>query len=620
MPNHFHNELLNTFDCLGQEFQNSLQETQEQEQNFEAKLGDFQKNIKQHLIDAKESLPKSNPMSGPITNFANSLDDINNKWKDSLKKQDKGVKFRAGFNDSLLVFVFGKVKSGKSSLGNYIAWGNTDPTDDLKNNATHQPKYFSAENTGFKRGDANKEAEHKREFKVGATETTSSIQGFSLPGLTWIDSPGLHSINEENGKLAKDYVEHSDLILYITKSDGPGRESDFEEITKLCKKGKKLLILITGSDQEEEDELESGELINQLVMKTEEVQKQQQDEIRKKLTKIFESQNQGKNIAEDIEVVSISARYAQEHPNDIEKYKKSGMATFFEILGDIASKDSIKLKQKVPLQNFSNYLKSFDGDIEKFKNMITDFQKPVEQIKDGLPKKIFSATKNIQEQLASIIDDERNKLEEYRDEERLLQTEIEKSLNHIQHKHNELLRKAQEKILNDLLSNLTADMIKVVENSAFLQLPEFKNEHTKERIAVSINPGNRKRNSGIGGIIGGMVGGFAGALLGPAGIVAGVAIGSSIGGAGGYLSGNDASINHQDINVKTGDNFCEIMDKLLDTISSSVESQMQSFEDNTLAAALSEAEKLIQNIQQEIEELKQYFDKQQKQIQNKLKS
>ena len=91
---------------------------------------------------------------------------------------------------------------------------------------TSQPTYFSGQKTEVKGGDAAKEAETKKEFRVGATEATSSIQGFSLDGLTWIDSPGLHSINQENGDLAKDYVEHADLILYTMKSDSPGRRAD----------------------------------------------------------------------------------------------------------------------------------------------------------------------------------------------------------------------------------------------------------------------------------------------------------------------------------------------------------------------------------------------------------
>jgi polynucleotide 5'-kinase involved in rRNA processing len=67
-----------------------------------------------------------------VEKFRNILEETNQNWQKKIATQDTGVHFRAGFNDSLLVFVYGKVKSGKSSLGNYMAWGHTDPTEHKK--------------------------------------------------------------------------------------------------------------------------------------------------------------------------------------------------------------------------------------------------------------------------------------------------------------------------------------------------------------------------------------------------------------------------------------------------------------------------------------------------------
>ena len=68
-------------------------------------------------------------------------------------------------------------------------------------------------------------------------------------------------------QLARDYVEHADLILYTMKSDAPGRETDLAEIRELFHKDKKTVLLLTGSDTTEEDEDENEQIIQVLVMK-----------------------------------------------------------------------------------------------------------------------------------------------------------------------------------------------------------------------------------------------------------------------------------------------------------------------------------------------------------------
>ena len=91
------------------------------------------------------------------------------------------------------------------------------------------------------------------------------------------DSPGLHSLKEENGNLAREYLDHADLILYTMKSDAPGRASDLAEIRDLIHKDKRTLLLLTGSDDIEEDINDSGNLIQCIVMKDAARRAKQQD-------------------------------------------------------------------------------------------------------------------------------------------------------------------------------------------------------------------------------------------------------------------------------------------------------------------------------------------------------
>lgn len=178
------NDMLADFANLAKEFDTALINAKEQERVFNKICIDFHDTTNRLVDKAINDLSTENPLYSQISTFANHLKTINNKWEQDIATKDKGVKFREGFNDSLLIFVYGKVKSGKSSLGNYVAWGNTDPTDEVKLNtpANFMPKFFSGEKTNVKNGDAEKEAEKNKEFRVGATEATSSIQGFSLPG------------------------------------------------------------------------------------------------------------------------------------------------------------------------------------------------------------------------------------------------------------------------------------------------------------------------------------------------------------------------------------------------------------------------------------------------------
>jgi tRNA U34 5-carboxymethylaminomethyl modifying GTPase MnmE/TrmE len=137
------NDLLNTFGDLQKEFDQSLAQAKQQEQEFNQQCLDFQKKVTSHLTRAKTKFADNNPLAKPIEGFINLIEDTNEQWTKRIAQQDKGVKFREGFNDSLLVFVFGKVKSGKSSLGNYMAWGNTDPTSEKASHAESSTTYLS---------------------------------------------------------------------------------------------------------------------------------------------------------------------------------------------------------------------------------------------------------------------------------------------------------------------------------------------------------------------------------------------------------------------------------------------------------------------------------------------
>jgi hypothetical protein len=87
-------------------------------------------------------LAPSHALARFMTDFNGELADILQDWFDRIEKHDRNTAFRKGFTDSLVVFVLGKVKAGKSSLGNYVAYGHSNPAGMSITGTT--PHFFTA--------------------------------------------------------------------------------------------------------------------------------------------------------------------------------------------------------------------------------------------------------------------------------------------------------------------------------------------------------------------------------------------------------------------------------------------------------------------------------------------
>jgi hypothetical protein len=295
-------------------------------------------------------LEKDNPLATAINNIAASLEN----WRGDIKRYQRNTEFREKFGDSLLVYVYGKVKAGKSSIGNYVAYGHGDPPLSIIDAAEPTPEFFFEAAT---KEDATKTAlNERRKFAVGACETTALIQGFNLSGLTWIDSPSLHSKTQENGGLAQEYVAAADLVLYPMSSSQPGRARDLEEIADLLHKGKRVEVVITRCDVTYEDEDDDGNLIKTLVMKSDENRTVQSEYVYKEILKIEQKQRDDQS-----EVLTVSVRYAEEHADDIAQIEKSGMNALFRKLTALTQSEGVRLKKETPRNNlraFVNHIRT----------------------------------------------------------------------------------------------------------------------------------------------------------------------------------------------------------------------------------------------------------------------
>lgn len=590
-------ELLTSFCQLHGQFASSLEGAKKQDENFQQAYGTFQKKMTKHLKDTEAKLPQSNPLSSQIKHFIQSLTAQDQSWRDRLSERDKGLAFQKGFEDSLLVFVFGKVKSGKSSLGNYMAWGDTDPTDEMKNRQyINKPEYLSHENTKAGNGDAHREAENKQEFRVGAIEATSSIQSFSLPGLTWVDSPGLHSVKEENGKLAEKYVQYADLILYTMSSDSPGRASDIKEILELLSKNKEILLLLTGSDNfiETDWDEEKDCRIGSWAMKTEQDRKAQRDHVAKELDEKGISRH-------NLGIISISARYAQINANDTTLMADSGMVELFLKLNDISQKDGVRMKRNVPLNNFLSFLSECQKDLEPYSQQISKFSTDFDKLHRTLSQAIIRQTRQAQASMRDVIDASFTQLVDYRDNESAMNSAMHKAQSGWAQAHQQIVEQAIADIFSDITSEFKSVVVQTWQSSS-LELPNFSVDKVTEEIPDVVIKGNRKRNGGIASILGGIAGLV---VAGPVGAAAGATL---AGGAASMMS-DGAQVRTRTIEMAVGDNLNVIQAKAVENYSQSIASVIQDHASKLTAQLLKDTQMLTSALGSEVNTLSDEIEK-----------
>lgn len=530
-----------------------------------------------------------------------SLDNISHvisEWEHKVKSYENGLEFREKLGDSLLVFVYGKVKAGKSSLGNYMVTGRSKPDPawfKRLSKELHSPHFFYEElNEEF-----NEDIDYSNGFRVGERETTSCIQGFKVPGMTWIDSPGLHSVNGKNGQLAEKYVDSADLIIYPMNSAQPGRETDLKELNTLLRNGKRILILITRSDKTETDiDDETGKIFHTLVMKSQKDRNDQESHIENELQKLCKTVGL-ENI--DTSALTVSVAYAEENKNSDEAMNASGMMSLFNKLAKIINSEGIELKKIVPKTNlnaFYNLLLSDDSSIG-----ITRLILPIKSGINAIEKQKFELDKLTENALAMIklafvgeVDKNVERYAENRDIRALnqaLEQYIELAIDkNFRPKLNELCQKAL-----DALTELPTEMTLCDGLSFKDQKVKVKIDKTKQNQAIG---------TGTGAVLGGAIGFVFGGPLG-------ASIGSTIGGALGNQGGKffDAP---EEVEVNVGDNREEIKDAVLKQGDILIDKKLSLLKSQALSSVFSPIEDALSAVNHQILSLQRYIEGQLKNV------
>jgi predicted GTPase len=480
------------------------------------------------------------------------------------------TQFRDEFNDSVLIFIYGKVKAGKSSLGNFVA---KHPA-----NKKAKPQFFTYDQAGQKQTQAKLEEIHDDSgFETKATEATNCIQGFRAAGLTWIDTPGLHSLTDENGALAQRYVEAADLVLYITSSDSPARASDVAEIVNLVgTKNKSVCIVLSKSDSMEEDEVD-GELVQLRIGKSSSNRNLQENHVRNELKK-----EMGEQLAQRISHIhSCSTLLGLDGINgNKDAWAQSNMDTIYCLLHTEAITNAKANKEKVPRERFNGLISVIVGQKNQrtsaLKELFSGLNSLAQQAKNeesALKNRASSVNTQLRAKLKSTVKQCLDRhLQEYGDNENTAKENV--------NALNQTLTIAITSLVEDALTLAIQQSILDFDealplNLQLSQLPDFK-ERFKE-IAVKNN------NTGFGAFFGGLIGLAVDVLAMGTTLGAGTAAGAAIGGMLGADS-SGVTNTHQ----KIGDNREEMQQQIIShlekTLPSLVENQLKTISHDYFSA------------------------------------
>ena len=377
--------------------QNDLAQFSQNLDNRSEKIPALLQNFEREIF-SEVNTQRKNPTNAVEKAAQKSIDNLRaiiKTWSEKIEADRKGKQFIKKNEIYLGVMVFGAVKAGKSSLGNFFA-GKKFFNAPFDNHYKKISKpIFETEESGRNTGDIEKDSRGDTWFQEGVIDTTGAIQYFTLSGLRWVDSPGTGAVGKIDDtknmtKLVEEYLSYTDMCIFLMNSAEPGLQDDMKYMSRLSKEGQEALIVITKSDVYDEDEDEDGNLISVLMPKTPENRKLQEDDICKRVKIAYPDIDENK-----FRAISISTALAAEavEQEDDEKFKASHLDLLMKILGDKVSDNAIARKQENPRRLLNSFIDSVIDGLQKFETDIDNIFAHVEKYKkdmDEMSKAIVS--------------------------------------------------------------------------------------------------------------------------------------------------------------------------------------------------------------------------------------
>lgn len=333
-----------------------------------------------------------------------------------LEKARNGMQFIQDYENSLNVVVFGKVKAGKSYLGN-LMMGNAIRKLPTKTSydRLEQPKVKVYDQGTCTTQDKLKEVTEENDasggFGVDNREATRVIQLFHLGAMTWVDTPGFGSLTEENQELARKHVKNADLVIFASNSDAAGTQQDFQEMKELYDMGKRFLLVLTQSDTLDEDCDDDGNIKPILVPKSDDDRRSTENYMKETLKK------HGIKLGdENILTISAFLGLTALEKGEEALFEGSNMGKFWNLLSDITEQEGTILSKKAFGDRVNTALQSLQDKLEDAKKKLLHGNASREQKERDMKKKaaltIRDAKDECSQKVASLIQEKSKEVEE----------------------------------------------------------------------------------------------------------------------------------------------------------------------------------------------------------------
>jgi predicted GTPase len=367
------------------------------------KIPTLLKNFEQNIFADNKKSSGGNAVERAAQKSLDNLRAVVETWSDKIEADRKGKQFIKKNEKYLVVMIFGAVKAGKSSLGNFFAGKKFfNAPFDNRYKKIAKP-VFETEERGRDTGDIEKDSHGDTWFQEGVTDTTGAIQYFTLSGLRWIDSPGTGAVGREGDTknmtaLVEEYLAYTDMCIFLMNSSEPGLQDDMRYMQKLSREGQESLIVITKSDKADEDEDADGNLISILVPKPDKTRRLQEDDICKRVKETYPEVD-----AQKFRAISISTALANEaiDAEDDNKFKASGLDKLMKILGDKISDNAIDRKQENPRRLLNSFVDSIVADLQNFDADLDAISAAVKKYKADMDKMTSLIVTNVRREVRS---------------------------------------------------------------------------------------------------------------------------------------------------------------------------------------------------------------------------
>lgn len=298
-------------------------------------------------------------------------------WQELIRQQLQRSEFVNRHEKSILALVFADVNAGKSSLGNFVGGWNLQDTPYA---SLYQPHQCEIEDFS-KASQENRQERIIDHFAENATEATSTIQHYTLAqGLTWVDTPGLHSLTKEHGDLAKEYIQFADLVVYLTSSSSPFKSDERDMLGDLFRMGKPVILAITKSDFTHKKVVD-GKIVYTQLPKAAANRTAQESFVSTQVREIIGNDN-----LENSHILSLSVRLAKDavKTQDSALFAASNLDKFFSQMGAVLSEKAVELKMRRPKAEVNAFIDRLIGQPGKTEDGFLT----ITQLREELAEKI----------------------------------------------------------------------------------------------------------------------------------------------------------------------------------------------------------------------------------------